>query len=500
MNNVDSETKALATPPGVEGEVAPPVTDETIDVEKIIEQLAALEPIKYEVIRKKEAKRLGVTLATLDKSVKDARNADSDGDGSPFPEIEPWPDPINPEELLPEIAGTIGRFVICEPEIAVGAALWAAMTWFIDKIQVAPLAIITSPEKRCGKSQLLTLLAKLSCRPLPSSNISPAALFRSVDAWQPSLFIDEADAFMKENEELRGLLNAGHTRDSAFTIRCVGDNHEPKSFNLWGAKLLAGIGKLADTLMDRSIVLELRRKRPTENVERLRHAPDGLFETLQRKLARFAEDNRDAVSKARPDIPDTLNDRAQDNWEPLLAIADTAGEEYGRLAREAAVKLSASSDEEQSLGVELLKDIFEVFVEKEVDRIFTDELVKALCADNEKRWANYNFRQYKSWITPKQLAQILSTYNISSGNMRKTVSKALSGNPLEVKKGYYRHQFEDAFRRYLPSSFMAPEIPATSATNQEIAPNAMTGKDFNVAEANATSKIVAGTENGVAVV
>ena len=86
-------------------------------------------------------------------------------------------------------------------------------------------------------------------------------------------------------------------------LRCVGDDHEPKKFNLWGAKALSGIGKLQDTLMDRSIVLELRRKLPDEQIERLRHAPERLFVTLQGKLARFAEDYRGAIKDARPAIP-----------------------------------------------------------------------------------------------------------------------------------------------------------------------------------------------------
>lgn len=146
------------------------------------------------------------------------------------------------------------------------------MTWFIDVVQVAPLAVITAPEKRCGKSQLLFILGRLVYRPLAASNITAAALFRSIDLWGPTLLIDEADAFIKDNEELRGLLNCGHTRDSAYIIRVVGDNFTPTRFNVWGAKALAGIGHLSETLMDRSVTLELRRKTPYEKVDRLRHA------------------------------------------------------------------------------------------------------------------------------------------------------------------------------------------------------------------------------------
>jgi putative DNA primase/helicase len=109
-----------------------------------------------------------------------------------------WDEPVNPEKLLSEIVDTIQCFVVCKQETILAAMLWASMTWFIDVIDVAPLAIITAPEKRCGKSILLSILGKISCRPLLSSNISPAALYRSIEKWHPTLLIDEADAFIKD--------------------------------------------------------------------------------------------------------------------------------------------------------------------------------------------------------------------------------------------------------------------------------------------------------------
>ena len=130
--------------------------------------------------------------------------------------------------------------------------------------------MITAPEKQCGKSQLLTLIGKLSNRPLVASNITTQSLFRVVEAFSPTLLIDEADSFMRENEDLRGIINSGHTRQSAFAIRCVGDNHEPTRFSTWGAKAISGIGSLPDTIMDRAIIFNLRRKLPGEEVERLR--------------------------------------------------------------------------------------------------------------------------------------------------------------------------------------------------------------------------------------
>jgi putative DNA primase/helicase len=215
-------------------------------------------------------------------------------------------------------------------------------------------------------------------------------VFRTIEKHLPTLLIDEADTFLGENEELRGLINSGHTRETAFVVRTVGDDHEPKRFSTWGFKAIAGIGKRAATIEDRAITISLKRKLPGEKVERLRHADPGLFETLARKLVRFAADNMERIAEARPELPDALNDRAQDNWEPLLAIADAAGGPWQQKAREAALALSGTKDEPASLGVELLRDIRTIFAEEAVDRLAGADLVAALIAKEERPWGEAN--------------------------------------------------------------------------------------------------------------
>lgn len=410
----------------------------------VIQRLACLSMLEYDRVRKSEAESLRVRPGTLDKMVAAARK-DIPDSGIDFDDVEPHPESVDPAKLLTDIAATIRRFIVCAEETAIAVALWVAMTWFIDVVQVAPLAVITAPEKRCGKSQLLFLLSRLVYRPLTASNISPAALFRSIDAWKPTILVDEADSFMKENEELRGLLNCGHTRESAYIVRVVGDDHTPTKFNVWGAKAIAGIGYLADTLMDRAIVLELRRKLPHENVERLRHAEPDLFEVLAAKLARFAEDHRGRVRCARPSLPDKLNDRAQDNWEPLLAIADVAGGEWPKMACKAALHISGG-DQSQSIGTELLADIQEIFTSKPISRISTRDLIKALCQEDDKAWATFN---RGNPISPRQVAKRLKDFGI-------TPSKWREG--YDTVRGYEKVDCADAFARYLVVPF------STSAT------------------------------------
>lgn len=428
-------------------EVSPQGKIESRESDKeAIARLSALSPLEYDRTRKQEAKKLGVQVSTLDALIKEARKPVA-GIAHDMADTEPWPDPVDGAALLTEIALTVRRFIVCHHTTAEAVALWVAKTWFIDYVQVAPLAVITAPEKRCGKSLLLAIIGKLSCRPIMTSNFSPAALFRAIDAWHPTLLIDESDAFLKEKEELRGILNAGHTRESAYVVRTVGEDFTPTRFNVWGAKAIAGIGHLPDTIMDRAINLELKRKQPTEKVDRLRHAESDLFKTLAAKLARFAEDNAETVRHARPELPESLHDRAQDNWEPLLAIADIAGGPWPELAKKAALYISRAEAPQQSVGTELLADIQEIFEQNGEDRISTASLIKALCEDEEKRWATFN-RGHQ--ITPRQISAKLKGYGILS----KTIRIGYGDTP----KGFMLDQFKEAFSRYLA------DTTATGAT------------------------------------
>ena len=416
--------------------------------EDVIDKLAAMKPLDYERVRHEMAKEMGCRPSVLDQLVQAARKEGDESSDLPFPEVEPWPERVVPAQVLDDVSATIRRFVVMEAEQSDASALWSSFTWFVDVVNIAPLAIVNAPEKACGKSLLLDVIGRMSYRPLPVSNVSTASLFRSVELWRPTLLVDEADTFIRQNDDIKGLINAGHARSNAFVLRTVGDSHEPKRFSVWGAKALAGINlqkHLPDATMSRGIVLNLRRKLPHEQVERLRHADPDLFEEITSKLARFAEDYGDQVRRARPHLPDALSDRDQDNWEGLLAIAECAGPDWVQRATAAALKLSDSNADSSSIGNELLADIRLVFVHEQVGKITTKNLIYALCEDEEKRWATYN---HGKPITPRQLANLLAPYVIKPKTVR------FGDN---TPKGYDIYQFEDAFARYLPSPGILPD-------------------------------------------
>jgi len=412
-----------------------------------LKRVRAKEPSAWARIRQQVKDTKVLSMVDFDRLTAQDDEEKAATGGGIFPEVEPWPSPVAGAELLDDIAGAIKRYVIADAATIQAAALWATFTWLIDSVQVAPIANITAPEKRCGKSIMLTALGNLVNRKLQVSNIAPAALFRSIELWSPTLLIDEVDAFLRDNEEARGILNAGFTRDSAVVIRCVGDDHMPTPFRVWGAKALCGIGKIADTLADRSIPLRLRRKLPGEKTEVLRHSDPDLWANLRSRMMRFAQDNADQIGKARPATINGLNDRANDCWEPLLAIAETAGVEWPVIARQAARALHEVEDDSPSVGVELLNDIKAILETKQANKMFSATLLEHLMADDEAPWPTWNRGKP---MTARQLSTKLGEFGIKSKDIRIGTT---------VKRGFDKSDFVEVWDRYLAS---AP--PLSSAT------------------------------------
>lgn len=365
----------------------------------------------------------------------------------PFKVHTAYSKPVDLSELLDEVSIVIRTFVIVEGLQADAAALWVFHTYVVELFDTSPILIINAPERACAKTLFQTVLANLSARALPASNATASSLFRSVELWMPSIFFDEADTFFKDNNELLGMVNAGY-KSSGFVLRSekVEDSFIPKKFPVYGAKSIAGIAlekHLHDSTMSRGIVLNMRRKLPNETVTRLRYAAPGLFEKLCTKLERAADDFEEVILNARPHLPEELSDRAQDNWEPLLAIATVAGKDWLERATKAALTLSRQSNEKGSTGNELLADIQLIFEGREHgkqywDKISSSDLISALQKIDESPWATYN---HGFPVSPRQICSQLAIYGIKSKTVR--IGK------FDTPKGYELSQFKDAFARYL---------------------------------------------------
>ena len=366
---------------------------------------------------------------------------------------EPWPDVVEGADLLADLAAAF-RCYLALPEGAPEAmALWVVFTHAFEAAESSPRLALLSPLPECGKTTALTLLGRLTVRSVLASNLSPAVVFRIIEEQRPTLLLDECDTYMEHNEEFRGILNSGHMRDTAAVWRCVGEDHTPQRFDTWAPMALAKIGALHPTLASRSIIIQMRRKRPEEDVERFRPLHASAMEELARKAARWVSDNLGRLTGADPELPVRLGSRAADNWRPLIAVADAAGGHWPETARRAAVLLSGN-DEELSHQIMLLMDIQAMFEGSDRERMPSETICSKLTQLKDRPWCEWRNR---SEITQTQLAGLLRPFDIKPHSIR--VGE-------RTPKGYELAQFEDAFARYLPRDCNT----ATSEENQGVEP------------------------------
>jgi hypothetical protein len=429
-------------------------------VDPDVERLAKLSALEYDKVRKGEAKKLGVRVDTLDAAVNKARPHDSSVSESlapPAPEL--WPEPVDGRVLLNTLRAFLARFIFVNTSALVALTLWVCFSYLLDVAEISPRLAITSPTKRCGKTALLDVLSWLIFRPIASSNLSPAALFRTIDLEQCSLLLDEADAMPRKSErteEIRGLLNSGHTRTSAYAIRAVksGDDWIPKKFSTWAAIAVAAIGQLPDTWADRSVAISLTRKPRSIKVERLiRRNTQARAEAneMTRKIARWAVDRKEELANAMPDLPPELDDRAANNWEMLLAIADLAGGEWPEEARQAAVTLSGERSESGSIGEQLLERLHRLFRERQADRLPSAEICEFLTGLEGEPWREYG--RHEKPITQNQVARLLKRFHVAPRTIR-------VGD--QTPKGYLLADLEKVFDVYV-----APQTATAPHPNEE---------------------------------
>ncbi len=457
-------------------------------------------------------------------------------------DVSPWPEPVDAVLLLDDLATLVRRFVVL-PEYADSAlALWILHTYAFELRDVTAYVGIESPEKRCGKTTLLTVLGELVNRPIISSNISSPAFFRVIEELRPTLLIDEADTFLQGNDELRGILNSGYTRKTAFVVRVSnqpsdkvgqasrlpsphsasdskpGDgvcNHhlitsikantesplpkgegqgegkgtvipptaqstvvdenlstvsEPETrnpktetqastlarFSSWCPKAMAAIGRLPDTLADRCIAIRMERKTTAENCERLKNL-DAI--DLKQKCTRFIADHTTAILTAVPSIPDTLNDRAADIWEPLLVLADLAGGPWPQRARHAAIHLTTRAQETNPIG-SLLIDIWVAISATETGRIFSRDLVRELNDLGDRPWSEMHKGKP---ITELWISQQLRPYHVRP--------RMLWINN-QCARGYVLGELLPIFRRYIPTAELETFKAEHTRPNSEQPPQA----------------------------
>lgn len=374
-------------------------------------------------------------------------------------EVLPW----SGEVILDRVEEYVARFVAHPSEASrVAHALWIAHTWFMAQWESTPRLAFLSPEPGSGKSRALEVTEPLVPRPVHAVNTTPAYLFRKVSdpAGAPTILYDEIDTVFgpkaKDNEDVRGMLNAGHRR-GATAGRCImrGKVVETEELEAYCAVALAGLDDLPDTIATRSVIVRMRRRGPGERVEPYRHRVNGpQAAPIAAQLAAWSNAEQEMVTW--PEMPDGIEDRNADVWEPLLAVADLAGGAWPERARRAAVTLvTDKSGDRPTLGVQLLDDLRSAFGSRAA--MSTDAVLTTLVGMEESPWSDLRGRP----LDPRGLAQRLRPYDITPRTVRLPDGT--------TAKGYRADDLADAWARYLPGTSLDSTrpvelVPASAVT------------------------------------
>jgi hypothetical protein len=311
-----------------------------------------------------------------------------------------------------------------------------------DSFDACPYLAITSPAPRCGKTRLLECLELIVSSPRRASNISEAAFFRTIEKFQPTLMLDEAETLSGKSERaeyLRQILNAGNRR-GALVTRCTGQgaNLDAMDFSVYCPKVLAGIGTFPQTIADRAIVIAMQRRKDSERVERFLHrvaAPEG--EELCKRAETFVTALNEKVSAAYLATNlEFISDRDAEAWAPLFAIlsvADVSRTGELQACAEILTNTKAANAEDDSLSLRLLADVRNAWPAAE-PKIFTVELLQRLKAiEDGPRASDERF-------DGRRLSRLLKPFGIVPGSVQMGTT---------YRKGYQRQNAEAAFARYL---------------------------------------------------
>ena len=375
------------------------------------------------------------------KQIEFAKVPETDADEADIPESPgalalPAATAQNGSSLMFDLVAAVRRYTVLPETDSILIALWVAFTHLYHLFGIAPSLAVTSPEKRCGKTNLMIFLSRLCRAPYATSNMSEAAIYRRIEQEKPTLLMDEADTFLLKNKSMIGILNSGYKRKMGFTER-VGKNGLEK-MTTFCPKAIALIGEMPETLKDRSIHIRLERKSPDEKVETVpEQGPDELS-LLESRLVRWAADNGNAVARVKLEALGLNNDRAEDNAKPLLAIALIMGGNWLERAQTAFKAHADADDKTLSHGEWLLTDTARAFAQSSRTQLLTVELLAFLLAQEEAPWLTFSHGRA---MKARDLAGMFKQFGVSSTQMR-------HGNG-RVGRGYLREQFTQAFARYV---------------------------------------------------
>ena len=399
------------------------------------ERLASLSPIDYDHVRKAEAKRLGIRLATLDDEVDRCRAQQDDAEAAKvmLPVPEPWPEPItDAPALFDAVRARFPHYVYLPAGADILLTLFLGHVHAFPAFHYSPRLNLISTKEECGKSTVVAVFASMATKTLRVHSLKPAVVYRVAEQRQPTLCLDEVENYLPLYRELLALLNAGNSAD-ACAPRCEGKT--VRFYKAFTPVILSGIGDLCRTLRSRSILIPMTEAPEGAGVTRFNPENLALETELARKLARWAADHLKPIAACDPPLPRGARNRLADNWRPLFQIAHTLGAHWPDLAEQAfnALKTAKANNptiqpsnnpaatgtpthgntetppspapirqsnnpsspipasQPSTLNHQLLSDLRQIFESSATDRLPSRYLVAALCSMQNRPW---------SWLQP----------------------------------------------------------------------------------------------------
>ena len=349
--------------------------------------------------------------------------------------VEPWPEPVDIGALLTEVMARLRCYVVVHDDAgAIAIVLWICFAWLHEIAKHSPILLLTGADGDEGKTTACGVVNFLTPRALRAAELTGPTFFHIIDQLHPTLIVDDADRLLPRRPDLTHLINVSWTPGTKIPRQHHGVT---RWYDVFCAKVISGVNvQLAKTTATRCIKIRFLPKLPHENVEEFGNIDDETFQTLRRKLARWAADNAGALRDSKPVLPPGSNNRLAQNWRLQLAIADLAGGAWPKLARQAAVKLSRQR-RDPSEGKRLLLEFYNLFAAR--GRYLTsDEVQTALVADKNSEWADFHGH---GPISQRQIALLLDPYEIDPDVIHPPGRAAA--------RGYRAEQFETAFRHYL---------------------------------------------------
>jgi hypothetical protein len=391
---------------------------------------------------------------------------------------------INGSDILDNVKHFCCQFIAYpDADASMAHALWIGHAWLVELLFTTPRLAFVSPEKRSGKTRAQEVTALLVPNPVNVVSVSPAYLFRKIqeqpDGHLPDIQLDETDALFtgkpsETTEQIRGIINAGYRQGATVGRAEATKNGEVKTidFPVFAPVCLAGIGDLPDTIADRAIIIHMKRRRPDWKLKPYRdRSVRKEAEPIRKELAAWAQSVRDTLASYTdndyPQLPDEIQDRDADVWEPLFIIAQLAGGHWPQTVHDIAIRMvTAQHEEPQSIGERLLKDIRTVFDDQSA--IYRNDLIKQLKDIEGAPWATLG--KAGEGIDSWYLTKTLRKYDIARDFQGKAHSIRIGGMPRDW--GYYKSDFTDAWSRYLspdtPLENRVTDVTSETVNNQTI--------------------------------